>query len=150
MSMLSVWLILAGVLLGSEMLSGTFYLLMLGVGALAGALCAQIGLGFTAQALIAAVVGLGACLAVWQYRGKRVTHAKDDGVNPMGHFDIGERVHVVNWNADGTCEVKHRGAMWGAIALNASVPLHSGVHTIVALDGTRLVISPVQVRSAES
>ncbi|MDB5760020.1 MAG: NfeD family protein, partial [Burkholderia sp.] len=55
-----LWLALAGALTILELFSGTFYLLMIALGMLAGALAAVLGLGDTMQVLIAAVVGAAA------------------------------------------------------------------------------------------
>lgn len=143
MSMVSIWLILAGVLLATEMLTGTFYFLMLGAGALAGALCARLDVPVSLQIVVASLIGLSACFAVWQMRGRRVAHASDNNANPLGQLDIGERVVVAHWNEDGTCEVKHRGAMWAAVLSRPDAQRTTGAHRIVAVDGVRLVIESV-------
>ncbi|HNJ45700.1 MAG TPA: NfeD family protein, partial [Ottowia sp.] len=45
----TVWWIAAGLLVAAELLTGTFYLLMLAIGAAAGALAAHAGLSLSAQ-----------------------------------------------------------------------------------------------------
>lgn len=144
MSAFSFWLLLAGALLASEMLTGTFYLLMLGAGALAGALCARLDAPLSVQVIVASLIGLSACFAVWQVRGRKQLHASNDNSNPLGQLDIGEIVMVTDWNADGACEVKHRGAMWAAVPAKADAQRQAGPHRIVAVDGVRLVIEFVQ------
>ena len=144
MSIETLWFALAGVLLASEMLTGTFYLLMLGAGALAGALCARLGAPVSLQIVIASLIGLSACFAVWQLRGRRQTHASQDNSNPLGQLDVGETVMVTQWNDDGACEVKHRGAMWAAVLSRADAPRQAGPHRIVAVEGVRLVLESVQ------
>lgn len=144
MSIETLWFVLAGVLLASEMLTGTFYLLMLGAGALAGALCSRLGAPLSLQIVIASLIGLSACFAVWQMRGRRQAHASQDNSNPLGQLDVGETVTVTHWNVDGVCEVKHRGAMWAAVPSHGDAPRVTGLHRIVAVDGVRLVIESVQ------
>ena len=61
------WWLTAGVLVVAELATGTFYLLMLALGAAAGALAAHAGLGFTAQMAVAALLGGGA-VVVWHQR----------------------------------------------------------------------------------
>ena len=61
----TLWWVLAGLLVAAELLSGTFYLLMLALGVAAGALAAHAGLGLSAQVITAAVLGVIAQLAFW-------------------------------------------------------------------------------------
>ena len=144
MSSASFWLVLAGALIASEMLSGTFYLLMLGMGALAGAACARLDAPLSLQITVASLIGLAACFAVWQVRGRKVTHAGgDDAANPLGQLDVGVTVTVAAWNADGTCEVKHRGASWSAVGRPGLSDRVAGPHRIVSIEGSRLVIEPL-------
>ena len=56
----SVWWVAAGVAVAAELGTGTFYLLMIALGLVAGAIAAHLGLGTTTQLLVAAVVGGGA------------------------------------------------------------------------------------------
>ena len=53
-----IWLALAGALLILELFSGTFYLLMIAVGLLAGALTALSNVTVELQLIVAAVVGI--------------------------------------------------------------------------------------------
>ena len=61
----TTWWLLAGAAVAVELLTGTFYLLMLGLGMAAGALAAHAGLlPVRGQLVAAAVVGFGA-VAIW-------------------------------------------------------------------------------------
>ena len=53
----SIWWLVTGALVAAELLSGTFYLLMLAIGAAAAALSAHLGLGLNGQIVTAALVG---------------------------------------------------------------------------------------------
>ena len=70
----TLWLIAAVVLGLSELLVGTFYLLLLGVAALVGALAAFAGFALEIQCLIAAAVVLVGGVIIARYRDH---HKKD-------------------------------------------------------------------------
>ena len=53
--------------MAAELMSGTFYLLMLAIGALAAALAAHLGAGLTTQLVTAAVVG-GLAVVLWRQK----------------------------------------------------------------------------------
>jgi membrane protein implicated in regulation of membrane protease activity len=57
------------------------------------------------------------------------------------NLDIGERVTVAAWAADGTARVPYRGSMWTArLAPNAAaVP---GEYQVNAVEGNWLVLAP--------
>ena len=56
----TIWWLAAGAVVVAELLTGTFYLLMVAIGLVAAALAAHLGLPITAQIVAAAVVGGGA------------------------------------------------------------------------------------------
>ena len=51
----TIWWLIAGSLVGIELMTGTFYLLMLAIGATAGAIAAHAQLGFTTQLITGSV-----------------------------------------------------------------------------------------------
>ena len=63
------WWLLAGALVGAELLTGTFYLLMLALGAAAGAIAAHLGLPLTGQIVSAAVLGAAPLAIFIENRG---------------------------------------------------------------------------------
>jgi hypothetical protein len=68
------WWLAAGVLVAAELLSGTFYLLMLALGCVAGALAAHGGAGPTAQIAVAALFGAGATALALRRAARRGRH----------------------------------------------------------------------------
>src|SRR5262245_26137838 len=104
----TVWWVVAGVLVAVELATGTFYLLMLALGAVAGALTAHAGGTLSTQLLAAAIVGGGA-VAAWHLRRARQPAAPPAEANRDINLDIGTRVQVSAWNADGTARVPYRG-----------------------------------------
>ncbi|HEX6018864.1 MAG TPA: NfeD family protein [Burkholderiaceae bacterium] len=50
-------------------------------------------------------------------------------------------MRVDAWAADGTAQVNYRGASWSVMFRGAGSPA-PGEHTIVAVQGSRLVVAP--------
>ncbi|MDD2609598.1 MAG: NfeD family protein [Giesbergeria sp.] len=137
----TLWWLLAGAIVVAELLTGTFYLLMLALGAAAGALAAHAGLGQVAQMVLAALVGGGAVVLCHWYRRRRpgdLSPRADRSVN----LDIGEVVHIEGWNPDGTAFVRYRGAQWTAIHRPGTTP-RTGAHRVAELVGSRLLVDPM-------
>ena len=133
----TLWLIVAGVLVMAELLTGTFYLLMLSLGATAAALTAYADGTLTWQIVTAALVGGGATV-LWHMKKPRTNAAQDSGV----HLDIGETVTVDAWDARGYTHVKHRGAQWEAVCTPNTTP-QPGLHRISEMQGNRLVLEKI-------
>ena len=138
----TIWWILAGVAVAVELVTGTFYLLMIAVGLTAGAMAAYLGLGTVTQLLVAAAVGGGSVLAWTWYRGK-VPAPLRASANRDVNIDIGETVQVDSWNADGTATVRFRGANWTAILDDNAPAGVSGGYRIREMIGNRLVIEKI-------
>jgi membrane protein implicated in regulation of membrane protease activity len=143
-SMATWWWMAAGVAVAVELLTGTFYLLMIGLGLAAGALAAHAGLASTAQIVIAALTGGGAT-ALWHF--KRARHPKSAPVreNSDAQLDIGAKVAVTQWNDDRTARISYRGSSWTA-RLQSGAAMRSGEHVVVAVEGNWLVLSPSDSR----
>ncbi|MEZ5650649.1 MAG: NfeD family protein [Burkholderiaceae bacterium] len=131
------WLLLALVLGGVELLSGTFYLLILALGAGAGALAAWMDASLTWQLVACAAISLAAWAGL---RGRR-----ERGDRPLGAdgLDAGATVTVAEWREPRVTVVRYRGAPWRAeLAAEVVSPAPPGEYRIVRVDGTRLVIAP--------
>ncbi len=138
MSSSTLWWIIGGVLVAAELATGTFYLLMLALGAVAAAITAMIGAGETAQLLAAAIVGGGAVLAWHQKRGKR-SDEPAAAANPNVNMDVGQTVQVSKWHGDGLATIKYRGADWRARYVGEGSPA-SGSYIIRAVEGSVLLL----------
>jgi membrane protein implicated in regulation of membrane protease activity len=57
-------------------------------------------------------------------------------------MDVGETVHVPEWNADGTATIKYRGANWTVVALDGAVH-GTGAHRVREVVGNRLVVEKI-------
>ncbi len=137
------WWMATGALVIAELLSGTFYLLMLSLGAAAAALAAHAELDMTTQVITAALVG-GAAVVLWNLKSKH-RPAGADATDTHIHLDIGATVHVDAWDEQGLSHIKHRGAVWAASCQTHALahPLESGLHKIVAIEGSRLVLEKI-------
>jgi membrane protein implicated in regulation of membrane protease activity len=136
----TVWWLLAGAAVALELLSGTVYLLLIGIAFAAAALSAHLGFVVTLQLLVAAIVGVGAVLAWYlTHRGAPVVPSE---ANRDLNLDVGENVHVEAWNADGTAVVRHRGAQWTVVVRPGVLPV-AGLHRIIEVVGNRLVVEKI-------
>jgi len=133
------WWVATGVLVAAELAVGTFNLLLLALGMAAGALAAHTGLALPAQLVLAALVGGGAVVA-WRAQRGRSPAPEPPASNRDVNLDIGSRVHVSHWHADGTARVQYRGAGWDVRYRGSGVPA-AGDYTIRALDGNCLLVS---------
>lgn len=139
MSEATIWWVLTGVLVALELATGTFYLLMLGLGAAAAALSAMAGQELSTQLIVAAAVGgLGAVL-LGQWRKRQVPTPQDAQGQ---HLDLGSTVMVEAWDAQGLTQVKHRGALWSAMLAPGQSPV-TGAYRIQGVAGSRLVLEKI-------
>jgi len=138
----TLWWVLAGMLVVAELLSGTFYLLMLALGCAAGAVAAHAGLAPTGQLVAAALVGGGAT-ALWHLKRARAPRSAPVESNRDANLDIGQMVLVEAWNADGTARVQYRGAAWAVRYAGEGAPA-PGEHMIVSVQGSSLGVAPAR------
>jgi membrane protein implicated in regulation of membrane protease activity len=129
-----IWWIAAAVLIGAELLIGTFYLLAVGIAAVAGGVAAWLGAGPPLQFLVGG--GLAVLLTVVAHQWRR-RHALPVAQEPL---DVGQAVHVQTWNADGTARVSYRGTLWDAELATPATPRADTLY-IVAMRGSVLVLS---------
>ena len=132
-----MWLIAAGVLVALELFSGTFYLLMVALGALAGALVAFLRVDWPGQMLAAALVAIVATVLLRRRRRNepaQVEAARDPNVN----LDIGQSVQVPHWEGH-TARVMYRGAMWDVELAPGEAP-EPGTYRIREIRGSRLIV----------
>jgi membrane protein implicated in regulation of membrane protease activity len=104
-----VWAVIGLVLVIVELLTGTFYLLMLGVAAFGAALAAWLGLEFSAQSIVVVVISAIGCYGVHVYRAK-------NRAQQMAPIDAGMPASFESWLDAGArrARVRYRGASWEA------------------------------------
>ncbi len=128
-----VWWVVSAVLVGVELTSGTFYLLVYGVAAAVAGVVAWLGAGLVTQLLTAGVIAVLGTLALRHW--KRTTDHPESTVQDM---DIGQNVLVESWQA-GRGHVKYRGAVWDAEAESVDVDSTRPL-VIRAVKGNTLVL----------
>ena len=138
MAQSTLWWLLAGIVVSIELVTGTFYLLMLAVGLAAAAVSAHMGAGFSLQLTVAACISAATVLGWRQFKKAQPTSPPASS-NPDVNLDIGEIVHIEAWNPDGTSTVKYRGANW-AVSSASDQPLAVGSHQVVEVVGSRLIV----------
>jgi len=138
------WWLAAGSLIAVELVTGTFYLLMVSVGLCAAALAAHAGLSVTWQWAIAAVMG-GGTVAAWRSYRQNQTPPAPAQANQDVNMDIGSTVQVDHWQADNTCRVKYRGALWDAALQHGSQhqAVQPGQYVVSEVVGNRLILKPL-------
>ena len=105
-----LWAILGLALVLVELLTGTFYLLMLAIAAFGAGFAAWLGQPFGVQAVVAAVISGAGCYGVHVYRSKNATQQ-------MAPVDAGQPARFENWldQSTGLARVRYRGAAWDAL-----------------------------------
>ena len=137
----TLWWVLAGVTVAMELLTGTFYLLMIAIGLIAAAVSVYFGASPTVQLVLAAVVSGGSVLA-WRSYKLKVPAVLPAGSNPDVNLDVGETVHIEAWDSEGNGSAKYRGASWN-VSLAPGSQAASGLYQIVEVVGSRLVVKKI-------
>lgn len=128
------WFLLALVLVGLEMATGTFYLLILAIATAVGGAAALLGWGMPVQLALVALAGVAGIVVLRRWKGGRVSNV--DAQN----LDVGLPVKVLAWHADGTARVFFRGAEWDA-ELDAPASAREGAFYVKAMRGSTIIMS---------
>ena len=136
--------ILAGLLLVVvELMTGTFYLLILGLAAGIGSLVAYLDQPFWMQALIAALGAFAGGGLVYRYhRAANATSPKDIA------NDVGQTVTIESWvnEPQRLARVRYRGTIWDAEVVGSD-PIEPDARLyVVATEGSRLKVSSTRTR----
>lgn len=140
MSNFSLWLVLAGILLIVEITTGTFYLLMVSLGAAIGALMDYLGYGLEIQIGAAAVFAVAGSLLL---RNRSLKRTKTDKQHDV--LDIGNKLEISSWGVGGRANVQYRGANWAAESTD-STPV-TGLHQIVDVQGNVLKVKSISTHA---
>ncbi|MGV8892390.1 MAG: NfeD family protein [Burkholderiaceae bacterium] len=133
-----IWFGMAGILVMAEIFTGTFYLLMIALGALAGGIAGLAGLVFSVQMVIAAIVGaiVTFLLRKSSFGKQRRLHAARD---PNINLDIGQTVYVKQWQGN-QARAMYRGALWD-IELMPGTAAITGTFIIREIRGSHLIVA---------
>jgi membrane protein implicated in regulation of membrane protease activity len=130
------WGVLGLVLVIAELLTGTFYLVMLGVAAFGATAAAGLGLAFAVQAIIACAVAAAGCYGVHVYRAK-------NRAQQMAPIDAGMPASFESWIDSGArlARVRYRGANWDARVEGAEAVEPGATVYVLAANGNTLKVS---------
>ena len=132
-----IWAVIGLVLVIVELLTGTFYLLMLGIAAFGAGLAAWMGVQFPVQATVAAVVSALGCYGVHLYRAK-------NKAQQMAPIDAGMPASFESW-VDAKARlarVRYRGASWDARVEGFEGGIEPGATVyVLAADGNILRVA---------
>lgn len=134
MALYIYWFLLALVLIGLEMATGTFYLLVVSIAMAIGGAAALLGTGLSAQLAVAALAGVVGIVLLRRWKGTSSTDAASVSL------DTGQPVKVLTWRDDGTARVFYRGTEWDA-ELDASKAGHEGIFYIKSIRGSVLILT---------
>ena len=132
------WLLIGLALIFVELLSSTFYLLILGIAAGIGALIAFLDQPFWMQALGAAIAAVLGGVLVYRYH-----RAANDSSPKERANDIGQTVTIESWVSEPTrlARVRYRGTIWDAEVLGNDRIEANAVLYVVAMEGSRVKVS---------
>lgn len=130
------WAIVGLVLVITELLSGTFYLLMLAMAAFGAALVAYLGQAFPMQCIVAVVLAAGGCYGVHLYRAKSTAKR-------MAPIDVGMPASFESWLDAGArlARVRYRGASWDAQVEGNEAVEPGAMLFVLAADGNTLKVA---------
>ena len=134
MSFPLLWLGVGLILVVAELVTGTFYLLVLGLACLAGAAVSFSGLGIGFQTSLAALVAIFGTLWVRRHRS----------VQPvMPSLELGQPVRWESWisETDRLARVNYRGASWDAKVEGECSSTPDEVFYITQVTGSQLTVS---------
>jgi membrane protein implicated in regulation of membrane protease activity len=131
-----LWAILGLTLIIVELLTGTFYLLVLGIAAFGAALVAWIGQPFGVQAIVAAVIAALGCYGVHVYHAKNTTRR-------MTPVDAGQPASFESWvdPAARLARVRYRGALWDALVDGDAAVDAGAMLYVVTANGNTLKVT---------
>ena len=131
-----VWAVVGLVLVIVELLTGTFYLLVLGIAAFGAALAAWLGMQFSAQSIVAALIGAIGCFGVHLYRAK-------NRAEQMAPIDAGMPASFESWLDVGArlARVRYRGATWDARVEGGDALEPGATVYVLAADGNTLRVT---------
>jgi membrane protein implicated in regulation of membrane protease activity len=119
-----------------ELVTGTFFLLMLGIAAFGAAAAAYFGFSFGTQSIVAAVVAGIGCYGVYAYRAK-------NRAQQMPPIDSGMPASFESWLDAGArlARVRYRGASWDARVEGVESLEPGATVYVLAADGNTLRVA---------
>ena len=131
-----IWVIAGIALIVAELMSGTFYLLVLGIAAFVAGGVAWFNAPFLAQVVVAGVIAVA---GVFWIRSRRHALATPD----MAPLDVGQPVTLQAWvnQADRAARVMYRDALWDAVIEGEARGEAGEIFYITRIDGNTLRVA---------
>lgn len=130
-----LWWIAAAALVAAELLTGTFYLLVLGIAVAFGGVAAWFGASVPVQWLTAGVLALAGTSGVRRWKRRLVASTPQ-----QAPLDVGQMVQVKTWGPDNTARVAYRGSTWDAELATPTTAKAESMY-IAAMRGSILILS---------
>jgi len=135
---LLLWLVIGALLIGGELMTGTFYLLIFGVAAWVGAALTFFGFGIDAQLGGSGLAAIAGLIIVTRYgKNWRKTGVEDQDM------DVGNEVSVLEIIGPSRIRVQYRGSTWDATVEGGGELRVGELGTIREVRGNALVVAPV-------
>jgi membrane protein implicated in regulation of membrane protease activity len=134
-----IWWIAAGALIVAELFTGTFYLLMIALGMIAGGVAHAVGALPHVQMGVAALIALLAAAVLRRSRFGNWKRRRDASHDAAVNLDIGATLEVDQWR-DRRARAMYRGAQWD-VELAPGETEGARFYRITALDGNRLIVA---------
>jgi len=130
------WLIAGFLIIIAELVTGTFYLVVLGIAAVVAAAVGYAGGAFVWQAIVSAIVAVAG--VVWVHRYKNQISPKR-----MQGLDFGQPAAFDSWvnRSAGQARVKYRDALWDAEVAGDAAGDPGEILYITSVDGSTLKVS---------
>jgi len=136
MSIFIWWIIIGLALIIAEMLTGTLYLIFIGIGFLLTSILAHYNVVFIYQIFFLSIFSIISIYLVHR-RNKKFQSDKID----LNNFELGKSVFVQDWHGNNT-RVLYKGAYWEAQyvpQINYPSPI-AGEYSIIDMQGNLLLI----------
>ena len=131
------WFVLGFGLVVAELMTGTFYLLVIAIALACAGVAAFFDAPLAVQLVIAAVIGLGGSL--W-LRKSRFGRLRGRHVDPVQNMDIGQVVRIEHWSPNRTARAAYRGAQWD-VELAPGEAMQAGEFVIRDIQANRLIVA---------
>ena len=132
----TLWAVIGLALVIVELMTGTFYLLVLGIAAFGAALAAWLGYDFAMQSVVAVLLSAIGCYGVHLYRAK-------NREQQMAPIDAGMPASFESWLDAGArlARVRYRGASWEARVEGGEAIEPGATLYVLAADGNTLRVA---------
>ena len=133
------WFVIGFALLIAELLTGTFYLMVIAVAFGAAGVAALVGASVVAQWATAAAFALGGTVWLRQSRfGRRLRDRA--GSDHVQNMDVGQTLRVEQWAPNRTARANYRGATWD-VELAPGEVAAGGEFVIREISANRLIVA---------